>query len=169
MMIRNLLWGYIGAAALLFGVGYALAGLIYIGLAAVLIGVLWAALERRDMAGGGSPAFLLYLLLAVVGMLSAVWPGFMLLGLLAALAAWDLSRFRMRVGVVGDGEMMDALAQKHIQRLVITLGAGGMLALLPLVVSISLDFVVLAAVILALLLMLRSAVYALRSAGSADD
>lgn len=128
----------IALAAGVSAVGYLLAGL-WVG---VLLSLAWAGLwaaglvrymqeidsEASPRAGIGSWLLLGYMLLVMRGIWDGVWPGWLLLGTCAALAAWDLEFFLHRLRDVLDESDREAMRGVHLQRLGLALLIGFLLA-----------------------------------------
>lgn len=162
MMVRPVLWTLIGAAAglsaLVSGLtqDYTLAAL---GLAG---GALWLLLESRRSDISRGPFLLLYVALAVIASLKDVAPApLTLLALVCALAAWDLAALQRRTADAEDRAAVAELERRHLQRLGLTISAGFLAALIPLLAQISLPFLVLAALLLVAVIALSRAVAAL--------
>jgi hypothetical protein len=130
----------IALAGLTLALGY-LGGGLWIGAAAslALCGLwllgLWRGWHRLDPAG----------LAGLIGLAGiGVWftrpPGLMLLGVVAALAGWDLARFAQRLRAVGQIEGVEALGRAHLRRLALAGAAGLLLGVLALVIRVSLSF-----------------------------
>ncbi len=90
--------------------------------ASLSVGGLWAVghLRGLSVAHGG---FLGFLTLGALGTLLG-WKEPMLIGTVAALAAWDLDRFARRLRSVGRVEDREGLWALHLRRLLPTLGVG---------------------------------------------
>lgn len=100
--------------------------------------------------------------LAVVGGLNHPPSLLILIGVVADLAAWDLSRFLARLKPFTDKPLAPDLYRKHLIRLSITLGVGFSLAVLPLLITLPLDFVAFAGLTLLAMIALRRSILALQ-------
>lgn len=112
----------LGTAALMLGIPLAAKGAWGLALASLSVGGLWAVGHLR----GVSPApggFLGFLTLGALGTLLDLREA-MLLGTVAALAAWDLDRFARRLRDVERVEDLEGLWSLHLRRLLPTLGMG---------------------------------------------
>lgn len=142
----------IGLAAGAALMAYALAARL--GAVPVALGLgagwLWSSYHTRQWIGDLCALGLLGTLL--VGGLFNLPSGWLLGGMLALLAAWDLDHFRRRSRQVERVEAGDALEQRHLTRLAVVLGSGGGLAGLSVLLRLHLNFAV------ALLLLLLAAV-----------
>ena len=117
-----------GLAAAALAVGYAQGGFWGWGVAWVVLGGVWW-LGRRWRAWTGTLAFLIFVLAAVAGLWVDLGGGWMLLGTVAALAAWDLDHFTRRLREGGRVEQEAGLVRAHLRRLAevsaVGLGLGG--------------------------------------------
>jgi hypothetical protein len=112
--------------------GYALSG-IWVGLLLAILWLLfWAiSLVRQFSAGGagvGSTALFGYVILTIHAVATSVWPGWLILGLVAALAAWDIEFFIQRMRDVQDDRLVESMISQHVRRLAMTMVAGLSLA-----------------------------------------
>ena len=130
----------IALAALLPAAGYALAARWFEALAAVVVGAAWLAGSRGRMVWVANLAFLSLVALAAWAVLGGLAPAWGLAGLLAALAAWDVSAFGARLGgearVVGER----ALWSGHLRRLGAALAAGLALGAAALLLRVEIGF-----------------------------
>jgi len=120
-----------GALAL----GYGLGGMALWVLPIVALGGLWLLALWRRLAWAAWLGLALYAALAAAGLLLGLAGGWMLLGLVAALAAWDLDWFLHRLKQVGWVAEEGDLARRHHLRLLLVLGLG----LLPAAVALELE------------------------------
>ena len=120
--------------------GYALqalwpgAGLI------LLIGLLWLAGDRRGWDWVAEPCLAGWVLLAAFGAWWGTISGWMLIGVVAALAAWDLRHFDMRLRAAGAIAPPDGLARAHLRRLALVAGAGLLFGAIALGIRFELTF-----------------------------
>lgn len=119
---------------------------------ALAVGAFWLAGQWRRWGWVASMALVLLVGVAAVGQGRGARGGWMLVGVVGALVAWDLDRFIRRVRAAGRVEAADALERCHLWRLSIVAGAGLFFGAAALSVKIRLGFVV--AFLLALLAML---------------
>ncbi|MDO8945392.1 MAG: hypothetical protein Q7U75_19575 [Desulfobacterales bacterium] len=137
-------------------VGFSAAGHWLSAAISLMLGVCWAAVDwfgfkSRSAADNaprrraGDPFMDGLGLVGFCGLAGwAVWFGMSnwlaLLGVLLALAAWDLGRFTLRMSVVLDATAAERLERVHLVRLGVALGIGLVVGGLALLVRISLDF-----------------------------
>ena len=129
-------------AAAALSMGYGLDGLWGGAVAALVVGAFWLAGQWRKWGWAASMALVLLIGVAAVGMGGGIGGGWMLVGVVVALVAWDLDRFAWRMRVVGCVEGVDALERRHLWRLLIVAGAGLLLGAVALSVKIRLGFAV---------------------------
>lgn len=127
-------------AAGTLGLGYALAGL-WLGIVLIImLGILWLRelKQKRDWPASG---FLVcFVGLAVGGIHINAGAGWMLLGLIATLSAWDLHHFFLRLAFVQESEVMKKLEHAHLRRLLIVNCLGLGLAGVALTLKIEIGF-----------------------------
>jgi hypothetical protein len=91
-------------------------------------------------AGAASSALLGFVLLVIAGIWSGVWPGWLLVGLVAALAGWDLDFFASRLRYVREEDAAVAFTQTHLRRLGWVLAISLLLGGLALILHFRLNF-----------------------------
>jgi hypothetical protein len=123
-------------------------GVLVVGVA----GILWLVGQWRRWEWGASLALVVWIGVAAVGLGRGVEGGWMLVGVVAALVAWDLDRFVWRLRAAKRVEAADALEQRHLRRLLAVCGVGLLLGAAALSLRIRLGFA--AAFLLALLVLL---------------
>jgi hypothetical protein len=135
-----------GLSVFLLALGFALSGL-WAGTAAVLaVGALWLLGHLRAPGQPGvlrwtsSAAFAMQAIAAAVAVWMDVWAGWPLLGLVAALATWDLDHFARRMQAAGRVDDGPGLERRHIQRLLVVAAIGCLLAAVGLVLRLRLSF-----------------------------
>ena len=162
MITDKILPGLVVVAAVLFA-GLGLAAHVYvISVYALAFGLIWFILVSRKIWSLSSVIFVLFLALAIWGCIENLPVPAMLLGLSTNLAAWDLSRFRARIAAEEAGEVVAALESRHLRSLSIIASAGLVIAILPLVVKLSINFVAVAFVALVAMLVLRQSIRSAR-------
>src|SRR5258706_7980512 len=112
------------------------------------LGVIWLLLEVNKRRPLSTLFFLFFLGLAILGSLHSAPIPIILLGLSTDLAAWDLSQFQARIKDEAESEAKALLEITHLQRLAAITSVGFLIALLPTLIKISIDFVVLFIIIL---------------------
>lgn len=129
-----------GLSVLILALGYALSSL-WAGVVAVLAASgLWLLGHRRALTWTSSVFLVAQAAAAAVAMLHGVWGGWSVMGLAAALVAWDLDQFAQRLRVAGRVDDAPGQERRHIQRVLIVAGVGGLLGILGLVVQVRLSF-----------------------------
>ena len=109
---------------------------------ALVVGAFWLAGRWRRWGWVASMALVLLIGVAAVGQGGGAGGGWMLVGVVVALVAWDLDRFTWRMRAAGRVEDVDALERRHLWRVSIVAGAGLFLGAAALSVKIRLGFVV---------------------------
>jgi hypothetical protein len=167
--IRRYFWAAVVVAAGAPGLGAALRGQWGVTALSLVGGALWvnpwlgpwlnvwfSAEQRHRLAGVGCALCLGSLLVAVwfdVGM------GWLLVGMAAFLAAWDLQTFHAQLANVSHVENEQRLVRHHVQRLAIVSIAGLLVGAMGLFFRVSLDFAVALGVALLAVLGLGYVVY----------
>ena len=111
------------AAALALAAGYGPSrwtGALFVG----AVGLLWLLGQRRHAEWPASPALVIFVGAAVLGTWWDAPKGLMLMGVVAALAAWDLDHLSQRLMSVKPGEGVRACERGHIRRLLGVAGLG---------------------------------------------
>lgn len=111
-------------ATLALGLGY---GLNLHWMPALLIaglGILWLVGQWRRWAWTTTFGLVSFIGLAAGGIWRALPPIWMLIGTVAALAAWDLARFLQRMEQVEQVGDRSTLSRAHLQRLLVVTGLG---------------------------------------------
>jgi hypothetical protein len=147
------------AAALALGIGYALTSLWIGSVAAVLAGIAWLLAYAVALPTRLHDAlWLLFMLLAGVGLLLALPAWLMLIAVVAALCAWDLAHLAARLRGVQRIDQPARLVGAHLRRLGLSAGLGLLLGGLALSVRVGLDFGSATLLALAALILLSQAV-----------
>jgi hypothetical protein len=147
--IKIYLPGTIVLAGLLPAVGAAVAGewrllVFYLLLTAVWLLLLWG--ERVEKTAAYLPADYANYLLVLIALLlvNGAWldvaAGWLLGGILFALAAWDLDAFYRRLGRASRIEQETQVVQNHLRRLLTALGLGLALSAAALLLQYELHF-----------------------------
>ena len=138
----------IGALAL----GYGLVGL-WTGAAFIMaLGFLWLIGQRRGWGWMASAGLVFFVSAAAFGLWLGAGTGWMLIGVAAALSAWDLDYFTQRLSGVGRVGRTHNLEHRHLQRLLIVDILGLVLAIVAL--GIQVEFGLVTAMLLGLLTVL---------------
>jgi hypothetical protein len=117
-------------AALLSATAYALGGHWVGATASIVLGGLWLAGLRRGSNGIEGVGLVGFVGIAAVGAWLELSASVLLVGIVAALVAWDLDRFAQRLRSAGYVEAEPVLVRAHLQRLLIVAGVGLLLGLL---------------------------------------
>jgi hypothetical protein len=142
------LWA-IGLAAGALALGYAANGEWLGGVAILLIGATWWIAQQRRWppiaANGGWPrsaslGLIVFTASAAFGILRGASTMTMLVGTVAALAAWDLDHFERRLRAAQRAEGRSALIRAHLRRLSIVVGLGLALGGIGLSVQVEITF-----------------------------
>ena len=147
-MIRKFWYISLGCATCALVAGYAIGGLWIWTLPILGLAALWLLGQPEWIS---SLELLLFVGLAVIGMWQELPFGWMLLGIIGALATWDMENFQQRMGVVESVEHRELMERKYLQRLLIIEGSGAIFTLAA--VSLTVNFSFGSALLLGLLAM----------------
>ncbi|MFO7170033.1 MAG: hypothetical protein DIU80_018575 [Chloroflexota bacterium] len=129
------------AAGLIPAVAYAGAGRLTEALLCAIAGAAWLGGLRRGLGWPGTVGFLLLVGLAGFAVLSSLAPAWGLASVAAALVAWDLTGFALRLQAIGRVVDEERLWRAHARRLAAVVGAGLALGAAALLVRIELGFI----------------------------
>jgi hypothetical protein len=122
-----------GLSVFALALGFALSGL-WVGMAVVLaIGAFWLLSQLRPpghpnaLPWASSAALVMQVTAAAVAVLIVNGWGWPVLGLVAALVAWDLDQFAQQVQAAGRVDDAPGLERRHIRRLLVVAAVGGIL------------------------------------------
>ncbi len=161
MIVRQILFVAIILSTAIFTlVGAALNTTVAVIAAA--LGAIWLFQELTGRTPFSYLCFGVFTAVAALGAFGSASVWFLLLGISAALVAWDLSRFRRRLREEEADDYKTQLERAHLQKLGTTVALGLLIAVVPAILTISLNFVVLLALMLIALLALRFALLSLR-------
>ncbi len=163
MITRRVLRGLIVVTAATVSFACAAAQQDALAVFAVGLGLLWLGLEIRGRNPFTSVFFLAFLVVAIVGSLSDAPSLIILLGLSTDLAAWDLARFQARIAGEIAGGTTVTLEVKHLRRLAATASAGFFIALPPVFIHLSIDFVIFGCVMVLAMIALRQSLLYFRN------
>jgi len=107
---------------------------------AVAIGLLWLAGDRRGWDWAAEPCLAGWVGLAAFGAWRGVNSSWMLPGVVAALAAWDLGHFIARLRGAGAITQAAELTRAHLRRLAVVAAAGLLLGGIALGIRVELTF-----------------------------
>ncbi len=141
-MITKLVYLSISVAGFALVFGFALrGGPGWAGASACgVIGALWVLGYRQGWKPVCSVGLGLYVAAAALGTWFGAGPGWMLAGVLAALAAWDLGLFAQRLRSVDRILGQEDMQRRHLLRLLLAEGAGLLLAVAALLLRLQLRF-----------------------------
>jgi len=129
-----------GIATLAVALGYAVQSL-WAGVGIVLVvGLLWLAGDWRGWDWAASPCLTGWIGLAAFGVWQALPAGWMLIGVVAALAAWDLGHFAMRLRDAGAVMQPAELTRAHLRRLAFVAALGLLLGGIALGIQVEVTF-----------------------------
>jgi hypothetical protein len=119
---------------------YGLGGLWLPGALILLLGALWILGQRADWRWLSWLMMILFAITAAVGILLDLTPVLLVVGLIAALSAWDLDEFAHQLRCVDVVEQEQALRRRHLRRLLAADGFGLLFAILALSIQVNLSF-----------------------------
>jgi hypothetical protein len=122
----------VGVAAGSLAAGYALDGRTAWAALIGLGGVLWLVLLLRGSVPAAAAGLIGSAVAAAAGLLLDLGAGWMILGLVGALSAWDLAAFDLWLRDCPTADGARSLEREHLQRLLLTDALGLGLALLTL-------------------------------------
>jgi hypothetical protein len=129
-------------AAAVLALGHGLNGSWAGMVVALVVGAFWLTGRWRGWEWVVSMALVLLIGVAALGQRGGAGGGWMLVGVVVALVAWDLDRLAWRMQAAGCVKDVDALERRHLWRLLIVAGAGLCLGAVALSVEIRLGFAV---------------------------
>jgi len=162
VITKRALWSLVGVTTATLSIVSVISQAYLFAACAFLLGLIWLILEIKGKNPLTSVLFVCFAGLAVWGSLSNPSSLVMLFALSTTLAAWDLSRFRARIMNETEGEAKALLQKKHLQKLTAVTCLGFVIALPPLLIQISTNFVVMSFVMFLAMIALRKLVLYLR-------
>ena len=162
-MAKNILLGLIGATTALFVMMFIGAAEYSNALFSLAAGLIWLFVEIRSQRSLSTIFFVVFFVLGILGGLNHLPTPLILIGISMNLAAWDVSRLRARIADKAEADVIARLETRHLQKLAVVTGIGLILALLSTTIQISLSFVALAVIALAVMIVLRASMRYLRS------
>jgi hypothetical protein len=130
----------VGLATLALALGYASQTLWEGAGLAVAIGLLWLAGDWRSWDWTADVCLAAWVGLAAFGSWQGLPAGWMLIGVVAALAAWDLAHFAMRLSGAGALPPPAELTRAHLRQLAIVAAAGLLIGGIALGMRVELTF-----------------------------
>ncbi len=139
-LVRSILFGSVSVLSLSLAVGHFLAGHPVWVFVAIFLGIFWAFAHLRDWAWANSLSFLLFCITIVMGTFFDVAIIWLIMGVVSALVAWDISYWTTRKNRVGRIDREDIMVKQHLRRLggVLVIGLG--FSLLALNLHLTLTF-----------------------------
>lgn len=162
-MARKMLFAAIVVTTFIFSLSHFVSMEYWIVAFSFLIGSIWLLLEIYKKSAFPSFFFASFIGIAILGSLNHTSSPMILLGLSTDLAAWDLSRFFTRIMDLMDNDAKSELYKKHLYKLSISLCIGYVLALLPVFIRLSMNFIVLFILTLLAMTILRKSILYLRN------
>jgi len=138
--IDRLAYLAVAAAGAALSIGTVISDRPVLAALSALVSLMWLASRRRDWRGVATFAFSGSIGLAAMGMLVGALAPAMLIGVAAALAAWDLGHFFDRTRNVARIDDREAFFAAHLRRLGVVMGLGLPLGLLALGIRVQIDF-----------------------------
>jgi hypothetical protein len=152
--LKHIFEGLVIVVAVIFATIFTVQGAYLLAALAFGLGMMWLAADARIESSLETLFFVGFVVLAVIASLDDTLLPLTLLGMCANLAAWDIARFRARLAGQKAQKNHARLEARHVRLLAVVIGAGFLMALLPLFFRLSIPFVVVGAVALITLLML---------------
>lgn len=143
--------------------GLSLAAASLVGGHWAIVGVLpaqaafWFALRKQSVQWRSSCLLVMYLAVAIVGILLGMTVAILLVGTIATLAAWDLMNFGETLRDASGPESINLLARSHLRSLALALSMGALLSAAGLALDLDLPFAVVGVLALALVASLARA------------
>jgi hypothetical protein len=129
-----------GAATLALAIGYSGQALWAGAGLCIAIGLLWLGSQWRGADWASDPCLAGWVALGAFGAWQALPAGLMLLGIVAALAAWDLDHFASRLRRAGHVAQRPELARAHLRQLAVVAAIGLALGTIALGLRVELTF-----------------------------
>ena len=169
MIVKRVLLALIVITTAAFASEYGAEGEYIIATLSIASGIIWLLLEFYDRRLLNTIFFILFTVLAVLGCLKSMSSLILLISFMTDLAAWDLSRFLLRSSNLANVENKAGFEKRHLSRLSLTIGAGFLLALLPVFITFRLSFVIVFFItLLAMIVLSRFILYVYRQNEKGD-
>ncbi len=127
-------------AAGTMALGYAVSRLWLWAFLNIMVGVLWFLGTWKNWDWPATVFLICFVGTAVRGIWGGIGAGWMLIGLVAALSAWDLNHFFHRLQLAQKDDVIKELEYGHLRRLLIVDCLGVLLAGVALIVKIKAGF-----------------------------
>jgi hypothetical protein len=168
MILQRTLLGVVLATAVIFACVSVLSQDILAASVSAVIGLIWLIQEVHGKTTISTAYFVAFVGFAALGGLNHAPLPLILLGLCTDLAAWDLSRFQQRIRDEETSDEKTFLEHKHLQKLAAVTSVGFLIALVPMLIQISVNFVILLLIMLLALIALRQSILSLRGDNSGN-
>lgn len=142
--------------------GYAAQGHVEYMRWLLLLGVVWLFMKWRNWNWFSPWALLVVVISAAYGLWIELPFGWMMLGAIGGLLAWDLTDFSKRLSYAAPSDDVAGMQRRHLARVGIVAGLGGLLGLIAFVVRIQLPFEVVAGLVILTVLGLARLITTLR-------
>ena len=139
-MGERVLFASIGLASGVLALGYLLADLPAGTLLVLVLGIVWLCGQWRDWSWVSSAGLFSCTAAAAVGLFVGLRAEWMIIGQVAALAAWDMGGLRNRLRTAAGADHRRALEKRHFQWLVPVAVLGLLLAVVALYARLDLSF-----------------------------
>ena len=105
------------AGAIVLSMGWFLVGSVPGGIISLILGGLWAFAAWRQLRWASLFGFVFYVLVAILGLWLGMPAWSALVGVVAALLAWDLDHFNRRMSLTPNSPDRIQLERRHLLRL----------------------------------------------------
>jgi energy-coupling factor transporter transmembrane protein EcfT len=141
-MVAKLLFTSTILNSVSLALGYGLVGLWAGAVFVMVLGFLWLIGQRRGWNWMASVMLMLFVGAASIGIWLDAPDGWMLLGAVAALSAWDLDHFTKRLSGVGQNRVEETrdLERCHLERLLVVDGLSLLFGAVALGIEVDLGF-----------------------------
>jgi len=150
----------IGIASLAWG--YAVQGHAEYVRWLLLLGAVWLFMKWRSWNWFSPLALLIIVISAAYGLWIELSFGWMMLGAIGGLLAWDLADFSVRLSYAAPSDDVAGMQRRHLARVGIVAVLGGLLGFIAFVVRIQLPFEVVAGLVILTVLGLARLITTLR-------
>ena len=164
-LTKILLWVSLGVAVIALVVGFSVKGYWFSSIAMIALLLLWGIGRYYGLQWGISLSLVGFVMISATGFWLEVAPGWIVLGLIAGLVAWDLHDFTCRMGSAQRIEAEEKIERLHLRRLGIIVSSGLILVSIALLAKVHITFGVALLLSLGTILGLRQGIITSRSLG----
>ncbi len=132
--------GCIVLATIGLAIGCTLGGEEWLAPVVTIFGIMWLVAVQREWQAVTAFAMVVFVAGTVFAAWKGVWPGMMLVTLVAALSAWDLVSMSARFRTVKKEAVEQGIERRHLTRLAAVDGIGLLLGSAGLLLKINLSF-----------------------------